>query len=188
MSQPPIDPSFGYQPNYQAPEAPRRPTSVTVLAINGIILGALGTICSPFALLPYFVQMGPPQPAIEAVKNDPSIFTYLVASTALGWVMAIVLLVSSIAALAMREWARKGMLAYAWVTLVTGLIGLVATFAWVNPKIAAAPNVDRATMLGQQIGAIVGGLIILIFPTFVLIFMNRPRVKDAFARADANLV
>src|SRR5688572_20360760 len=113
MSQPPFDQTIGYQ-SFEPPAPAKRPASVTTL---GIILAGLAVLCSPLALLPYFMQIGPPQPAIDVVKNDAALFGYMVGSVALGWVLGLVLLVCSIGALMMKEWARKGMLTYAWIAI-----------------------------------------------------------------------
>src|SRR5262245_34716176 len=118
MSDPQFDPALSYQSNFQPPQPPRRPASVTTLGIIGIILGGLAVLCSPFALLPYFIQMGPPNPIVDAVKNDAGLFGYMIGSIALGWVIGLVLLCSSIGALMLKEWARKGMLTYAWIAIV----------------------------------------------------------------------
>jgi hypothetical protein len=59
---------------------------------------------------------------------------------------------------------------------------------WFYPRMAAAPGMDSATMMSQRIAGGGGTLVGMIFPTFVLIFMNKPHVKAAFARGDADLV
>jgi hypothetical protein len=187
MSQPPFDPSVGYQPNYPASEPPRRPTSVTVLAIIGIILGVFSVICSPIGLIFYFVPIDPPNPLIEATRADPAWFGYTIGSTALGWVIGLLLLIGSIGSLMLKEWARKCMLAYAWIGLVMVPISYAVNLLWLNEKMRAATAGQPGAAISQMLGMILPALG-LILPIFILIFMSRPHVKDAFARADANLV
>lgn len=183
MSQPPFDPTNMYQPEYQQ-AVPKRPTSVTVLAIIGIILGSLSVLCSPMGLLPYFVQIGPPNPMIDSVKNDPALFGYMIGSIAVGWVIGLLLLVGSIGALLLKDWARKGLLTYAWIQIVLGVIGFIAMITWFNPRMTAAAGSNKAAALGGQIGGMIGAIIGLILPVLILVFMNRPHVKAAFTRSD----
>ena len=177
-----------YVPGYATPGVPvasPRPTSVTVLAIIGIILGGLGTLCSPFALMPFFMEMpGPKNPVIEAMKDDGTLMGWTVGSTVVGWLMAIVLLSASIAALKLKEWARKTLLVYAVTAFVTGVIGLVFTIAVMNPKMAAAMGNDpaaKSAMAVQTVSTLVGFVVGLILPSFLLFYMTRPHVKAAFA-------
>src|SRR5947208_2777359 len=88
-----------------------RPTSVTVMAILGIIFGGLG-LCSPFALIPYFMNFGPPNPFIDAVKNNTFLLDWTMFATLLTFVLAILLLTCSIGALGLKPWARPGLVWY----------------------------------------------------------------------------
>src|SRR5438874_8455628 len=93
MSQPPYGTIPYYTPAF--PQNPR-PTSLTVMAIVGIIVGVLGVVCSPLALVPYFVQIGPPNPVLDAIKNDRLIFNWMIGSVIAHWPIAVLLLASSI--------------------------------------------------------------------------------------------
>src|SRR5438128_7719791 len=99
MSQPPPQTISYYTPPLPVPNP--RPTSVTVVAILGIIFGAMAVICSPFAMIPYFMQFGPPNPAIDAIKNDRLIFNWMVGSLIVHWPVGVLLLASSIGALSL---------------------------------------------------------------------------------------
>ncbi len=62
-------------PDYAAPyvEMPgKRPTSVTVLAIIGLVLSSLVLLCSPISLVFLFVDLGMPNPAIDAARATRS--------------------------------------------------------------------------------------------------------------------
>ncbi len=178
----------GYVPGYATPGVPvasPRPTSVTVLAILGIIFGGFGTLCSPFALIPFFMEMpGPKNPVMEAMKDDGTLMGWTIGSTLLGWVMAIVLLSASIAALKLKEWARKTLAIYAVAAFVTGAISLVFTLAVMNPKMAEIIGNDpaaKSAMAMQTVFSLIGFAVGLIFPAFLLFYMTRPHVKAAFA-------
>src|SRR4051812_3812319 len=91
--QPPLPIAYAY------PEPSLRPTSVTVMAIIGIILGAMGFLCLPLSLIPYFMPMPVPNPVIDGVKNDSFLFGTMIAGIVMGWLLGALLLVGSIAAL-----------------------------------------------------------------------------------------
>src|SRR5690606_31733906 len=132
---PPIPP---YQPQYyhNAPTKPLRPASVTVLAIIGIILGALGSICTPFSILPYMIDFGVDDPAFRVMRSNSALSTYIIASTVLHCLVAITLLISGIGSLTLKPWARLGMLLYAWVSLILNVLGTILTIAWIAPAMA----------------------------------------------------
>jgi hypothetical protein len=180
-------------PNYQQPYPPMnpnpRPTSVLVLAIIGIIFGAFGTLCSPLALLPYVMNFNvpgaPPNPAFDTINNSPFLHSYMIVSVVVGWFMAILLLVCSIAALSLKPWARKGLLAWAGITIVTGIIGLFITVAFILPAMGQGNTPQaKGAAIGGMVGGIVGGVISLILPVLMLVFMTRPHVVAAFEQND----
>jgi hypothetical protein len=177
-----------YVPGYASPGmavASPRPTSVTVLAILGIIFGGFGTLCSPAALIPFFLDMpGPKNPVMEAMKSDGTLMAWTLGSTLVGWIMAIVLLSASIAALKLKEWARKTLAIYAVAAFVTGAINLVFTLTVMNPKMAEIIGNDpaaKSAMAMQTVFTLIGFAIGMIFPAFLLFYMTRPHVKAAFA-------
>ena len=81
MSEPTPTPSIPIEPVAQ------RPTSITTIAILGIIFGAFGFLCTPASLIPYFVTIPAPpgqasNPAtivLDTIKNDKLLF---------GWTFA----------------------------------------------------------------------------------------------------
>ena len=89
--------------------------------------------------------------------------------------------------IALIEWARKCMIAYAWIGLVMVPVTYAVNLLWLNEKMRAASAGQPGAAIGQMLGMIFPALG-LILPICILIFMTRPHVKDAFARADANLV
>ena len=54
-------------PDYAVPR--QRPTSVTVIAVLAILFGGLGLLCTPFSVLPYFSNLGGPNPVVEASRR-----------------------------------------------------------------------------------------------------------------------
>ena len=67
MTQPPT-----FYPQYPMPPAYNanvRPTSVTVLAVLGIIFGAMRTLCTPLGVVPLLISGGPPNAVIDTYKH-----------------------------------------------------------------------------------------------------------------------
>ena len=171
-------------PPFDAPLPPgTRPTSVTVIAIIGIIMSSLGLLCGPFALLPYMMTLpGPPNPAIDAIKESKPLLGWMIFSTVLTLFLNILLLASGIGALKLKRWARFGMNTYAWFAIAMAIVGTVVSFVWMIPAMTAKtsdPGV-RAGAIGGGVGGLIGGLLL---PIFILIFMNRPLARNAFEQA-----
>jgi hypothetical protein len=172
------------QPLGYAAAEPARPTSVTVLGIIGIILSALGLICTPAAMIPYFTDLAVQDPVMNTIKNDRALFATLIVQMVLAMLLAFVELAGSIGSLMLKPWARKTMVWWAWAAIALGVLGTIMTLAWIMPKVTRA-NPNPAAAWGGMIGGVVGGLVGLIFPIFVLIYFNRDYVKAAFERGSA---
>lgn len=183
----------GYQTPY-TPTAPVRPTSVTVLAIIGIVFGGLFLLCKPFGLLPLFMpKFGPPNPAMDVLRTDAILRYLTIAGVIVGVPVSILLLASSIGCLSLKPWARKGMLAYAAAAIVLSVLTFAAQVLWVIPKMQAVQrqqlsNVPNAALLAQMTGVPVSAaefVIRLIFPACLLYYLTRPGAKAAFANPPA---
>jgi hypothetical protein len=192
MSQYP-GPNYAPQvPGYQTPYTPRpspRPTSVTVLAIIGIVFGGLFVLCKPFGLLPLVMpNMGPPNPALDVLRTDGMLRALTIGGVLVGLPVSILLLASSIACLSLKSWARKGMLSYAVIAIVLSALTFVAQVIWVIPKMKAIQqqqmaNIPNAAFLAEMTGVPITAvefLIRLIFPACILFYFTRPHVKAAF--------
>jgi hypothetical protein len=168
--------------DYTVQMPPGRPTSVTVIAIIGIVLGGLGSLCMPFALIPYFVNLGMPNPVIDAIKNDDALFGWTIFSTVVSWALAILELTCSIGSLSLKEWARKGLLGWAVASLAMALVGTILNFLWLFPKMNALTGpAAPGAQIGQYVGMGVGVLLGVALPLVVLYFFTRPKVVAAFA-------
>ena len=183
----------GYYAPYGQPQVPLRPTAVTVLAIFGIIFGALGVLCKPVALAGMFV----PQPpgANPVVDMQRQMLGWNVASTVVGVAISILLLAGSIGSLNLKTWARPAMLAYAGLAVLMTLVNLVVTLVWIVPAMKqmqqqmpqqGAPASAAAIMQAAgTVGAVVGAALALIFPALLAYFYTRPNVKAAFGAPHA---
>ena len=184
-------------PNYQSHytrTAPLRPTSVTVLAIIGIVFGGLGLLCKPLSFAALFMPQPVPNPAVQMQKD---MMAFNVGNAAIGTLVSALLLASSIGCLSLKPWARKGMLTYAGLAIVLTIAGGIITMVWMLPKIqemqrqmmtqssgrgAPAPPPQMMSMIqsASTVGAVIAIVISLIFPACLIYFFTRPNVKSAF--------
>lgn len=179
-------------PGYQSPYTPTaspRPTSVTVLAIIGIVIGGLFVLCKPFGLLPLVMpNMGPPNPALDVLRTDATLKALTIAGVIVGLPVSILLLASSIACLSLKPWGRNGVLAYAAIAIVLSALTFVAQVVWVIPKMQAVQkqqmaNVPNAAFFAELTGVPITAVEFvfrLILPACLLYFFTRPHVKAAF--------
>jgi hypothetical protein len=221
MNPPPIppdpyaasDPAVGAAPyaSYYAPpeltgEAP--PTSVTVIAIIGIIVGSVGIVanlCGGSSMV--FVWALPaaafgPTGKRAFQLGDATLQGYYIASMALGLVLSIICLFGSIKCYTLKESGRKVLLGWAAARIAVAAIELIAGVAWVNPRnqqlmaqrfaqtpgAAGAAAMSSAMSTGfvrqtQAVTAVLGFVVLCIFPVCVLVFLNRPIARDAFTRS-----
>jgi hypothetical protein len=170
---------------YDMPFPPGRPTSVTVLAIIGIVIGGFFTLCTPFSLIFFFVNLGVPNPVLDAIKQDDAVFAWTLFSTVVQWGLGILLLTSSIGSLNLKEWARKGTLGWAVASLAISVVAMILNFLWVGPKmeaaVAAAGQGNKpGGWVGQVIGIAIGVLFGIVYPLVTLYVFTRPRAVAAF--------
>ncbi|UCC99457.1 MAG: DUF4339 domain-containing protein [Phycisphaerales bacterium] len=148
-----------------------RPVSVTVFGILNIVFGGLGLLCMPVGLIGIFA-MPNVMNATAAAK------AWMLASSAVGFLCTILLLAVGIGLLYLKAWARTWCLAYGWFAIVWGIIGMVVNFALIA---AGAHGYPRSALPGV-IGGIFGGLLGLIYPILLVVFMGKPNVKNACTR------
>ena len=163
-----------------------RPTSVTVVSVMGIVMGTLGLLCKPLSLVIFVVQMPVSDPVVDAMRADSFVRGWMLASVATGWVISLLLVLSAVGSLRLRDWGRTGMLAYAGLgllmTIVSQIVGLLA----VGP--ALEPAVRQATagkpMPWWHVGPVPSAIMMTIlgvwFPLLILYYFNRRPVREAF--------
>jgi hypothetical protein len=163
-----------------------RPTAATVFGILNIIFGALGLLCSPFALAgPMFQQPnlpnGQPNPMIE-IMNDPTYKTGITIFTVIGMAASGILLAAGIGLLKQRPWGRSLSIGYSVYALVMALVSLGFNYyALIGPLTKATENMQGPETTGMVIGAYAGALGGLcgglIYPILLWIFMSTEKVK-----------
>jgi hypothetical protein len=188
--QPPYSPSapqpLGYGQYY--PRYNPRPTSVTVVAILGIIFGGLRVLCTPIGLVPFFIPINAstPNPVLDAYRADPKMLAILIAQSAVIFVLGAWLVAGSIAALLLKSWGRRMLISYALAQVIVVFAGLVVHYTIVMPRLSAAlANAAGKAVVGLSLAStVVGAVLSLIIPTLLLVIMTRPHVAAAFESAN----
>lgn len=193
-------PQYGQTPygqpqplSYGQPATSGRPTSVTVIAIIGIILASLALLCGGGGLVINLIAAGgglPGQPKPSGTQTTYNVVTGLII---LVWGVA--LLLGCIGALRMSPWARKFLVTLSIVdiayVIVKNLIALLVVVpeqvrliqAQMAQQQAAPPQGFMQGMTAGTYGAVVlVAILSLIYPIATLIVMRKPDVVSAFER------
>ncbi len=139
-----------------------------VIGIISIILASLGLVFTPLNLA------NPAQK--EILERLPSWFsTYSTFSTLAGAVIMVLLLAAGILLFNRRPAGRTLHVAYALVTVVLGLIGLMVVLFG---DMSGLPDAMRILF---RVGAIVGWAFGMIYPVFLLVWFFRRKIRDQVA-------
>lgn len=184
-----------HTPEYAAPytEMPgRRPTSVTVLAIIGLVLASLFLLCMPISLVFMFIDLGVPNPAMDALKSDPFLRAYSIVGTVFMILLMLGVAFCCIGCFYLKPWARSVLVLLSWVTVAYVIAGQVVNFLWYMPKMEAALRnagaPSNAMWASGPIGAAIGVVLNLAYPVCVLYFFTRPQVRAAFDASETTTV
>ena len=173
---------------YAAPRENPRPTSVTVLAGIGIVLGSLGILCKAAgAMMQLMIKLPQPNPVMDVFRNDPAIRMFTIGATVTGTLLSILLLISSLGSLTLKPWARTGIIAYASLAVVMTFLGQAVGYFLVGPAVESAmrgsglPQPPGMAWMGPGVSLAIGLVLGLWYPTLILFYFTRPRAKEAFA-------
>jgi hypothetical protein len=147
-----------------------KPTSVIVFGILNIVFGIFGMLFSPLTIFALVISSGS-----EEITEGYEIFLLLM--NVVGFGFSIWLLILGIGLLAMKKWARRGSILYAWLGILLSVVEMAVNilariFGWVT-----VPESGVAEYIIGICISLVGGLI---YPVLLLIFMQTARVKQAF--------
>ena len=95
----------------------------------------------------------------------------------LGFIFNIILIVSGIGLLKQRNWGRTLSNVYAVVAILQAIGSLVLNLDFLPEALADMPGQENNP--AQAIGNICGGIIALIYPILLLIFLNKQEVREA---------
>ncbi len=156
-----------------------RPTCLTVLGIINIVFGVFGALCAPIGLISLKI------PGMEGLGSGFRMWT--IVSVIVGVIASAALILLGIGLLKLKSWARIGNMVYAWFAILWGLAGTALNMTLIMPAMQEGMGGAHAQVMGGMIGGMVfsaiGGIVGLIYPILLLVFMNRQEVRDAFDQA-----
>jgi hypothetical protein len=153
-----------------------KPTSVTVFGVLNCVFGGLGIVCTPFSLLGLFI--GDILPMGQAtMEMTPMYKAILVGSCVFGIAFSAWLLTLGIGLLKFKRWARRGSVVYAVIAITWSIAGFALNMVALKMGWIIIPEGG----LPGYIGGMCGGMVSVIYPILLLIFMSSARVKNAFA-------
>ncbi len=183
--QPPPQP-IGYA---MPPSRPARPTSVTVLAIIGIIfasLGLLSSICGGiFLLLSSTVDVSSELTGAQQAMYASTAWKVYEIFSYVAWLgISILLMYGSIASLSLKPAGRRAMLLYATLVIILAVLNVIMTLVLLGPTLkpflSSSDTAEAASAWTIIISGTISTLVGLIYPIFVLVYYRKPHVVAAF--------
>jgi hypothetical protein len=161
-----------------------RPTSVIVFGILNIVFSVWGLFGVLFTALVMAVGSAPGRfgPAVAAIQTHPVLHVWAIVFLPLGLMAAIVLFAAGIGLLLLKPWARVASIGYGIYAIIMAIAHVVLKVTIVMPLMAQTPPAGlggEIAAVAGTIGAVLGGLIRLIYPTLLIVFMSRQHVADA---------
>jgi hypothetical protein len=165
---------LGQNPVILPPQIIEKPTSITVFGVLNCVFGGLALVCTPCSLFGIVLsdKLAPGR-TMEMTTGYKSV---LVVSSILGIAFAAWLLALGIGLLTMKTWARRGSVIYsciaiAWSIASVALNIIAMSMQWITIPEGGLPGF---------IGGMCGGMVSVIYPILLLIFMQSAKVKQAF--------
>lgn len=180
--------------SYAPPPISPRPSSVTVVAIIGIVLGGSGTLCLGLSAItaPFVNTIQQP-----SMRQPTDLVAWNVIQSVIGFALSVVLLIASIAALSLRRWSRTALIWVSVADIFWQVLKATVGFAWALPKmksffaqVSANLPPGQNPFSGGGMGNLItlfGGIgiglsmfIAMIFPIVTMIIMRSKDVIAAF--------
>jgi hypothetical protein len=159
----------------------QRPIAVTVFSILNMgyaLWKFLGVLIGAVAARLNFGA----NPAMAALKNNPSYVLWNHISVAVAAVFGIILVASGIGMLLLQNWARILAMVYAVLDMI--FVGATAIFTQlvIAPAMTSQFHGPSAAFveMSVKVGFVFGLLFGLAYPVLLLVFMTRPNVVGAF--------
>jgi hypothetical protein len=123
---------------------------------------------------------------LDQMKQERIFWFWTLASTAVGLLLSFLLFVSALGARSLMPWARKGMILWAILAIVTSLIGVWMNEKYLYPMMAKTMALPpQALSISRATGACFGIVLGVGWPAIVLVYFSRKTVKQPFAEAAA---
>ena len=162
------------------------PVSATLFGVLNMVFGVMGEVFVVVGLIAMaLISAGiVPQPALPAVLDTPALKTLNLIGTFLNAVMSAVLIGAGVGLLRLRPWGRRLSNWWAAAALLQYSITLaVQVRVLVIPAVRSMDSMDlndpnEAALFFGAIGGVLGGCFSFLYPTILLIFMNRRSFRE----------
>jgi hypothetical protein len=165
----------------------QRPVAVSILGILNIVFGflALFGVFNTFGVLELQDAADESKnPIVKIMHEIPAYATLVKWTIPSGLLSCVLLFVAGIGLLRMGEWARKLSIAYGIYAILIAIAESVATFIFIfRPlftQVSHAGGSEGSPELAALIGAIMGGVYVLIYPVALIFYMTRREIAAAF--------
>ena len=153
--------------------------SLLIFGILNIGFGLLG-LAGPLIGLAFSHMKGPVNPAVEALKADPTYASLTKFNSTIGVVLAIALLAFGIGLLLMQNWARLGSIIYAIFAIVYAPVISMLMWPFTKRLIEQTPGISPGMAGGIAAITLGFGLVLgMGYPILLLIFMTRSKAIEA---------
>ena len=153
------------------PPAQARPTSVTVFGILNIIFGAMGLLAIPLGIIMMFVRP-------RTMNLSEGVRVWLMFSSVIGLARVVLLIVTGIGLLKLKRWARVWTFGYGLFAIGWQILGMIVVIIFISTGGYGYSSQQMPGIIGGSCGGIVG----LIYPILLVVFMRREDVIQAFKR------
>lgn len=159
----------------------QRPIAVTVFSILNMGYALLKFFGALMGAVVARLNFGA-NPAMAALKNNPSYLLWNHISVAVAAVFGIMLVASGVGMLRLENWARILAIIYSVLEMIFVVAGGIFTQLVIAPAMASQFHGPSAAFvqMGVKFGFVFGLLFGLAYPVLLLIFMTRPNVAEAF--------
>lgn len=171
-----------------------QPQVVKVFGILHLVFGAYGILVSLWTLFVIiagnpFLKFSGNTPDVQIqTQLEADMIGYTIVSTGLYMIVTALIMIAGVLLVKGRKNALKWSNYYAWTSIFTKIINIIATVFYILPmtkeimnEVAPAGGPLMGTMeIWMTVSMIVVSVVPLVYPVLTLILLNRPYVKTWF--------
>jgi amino acid transporter len=162
------------------------PTVVSIIGIIYASLGLFGTFCGLAFLfiLPSYADwlqsFGMSEQDVQAMETSMPPIGWTVLTSLVGLALIILLFVGALKLLRRQASGARLCALWSWIIIPWTIIATVITLVF--QLTAPAPSSGRGQQIAGAIGGVIGTVVGLAFPVFVVIWFSRPTIKSQVAQ------
>ncbi len=182
--------SAPFTPPTQAPPPPVRasvwPTVVGIIGIIYASLGLFGTFCGLaflFILLSYadwLESFGIPEQELQEMQASMSPVSWTVLASVVGLALVILLFVGAVRLLRRQASGARLCALWSWMIIPWSIIATAITLVFHFN--APVPSSGQGEQIGTAILTVIGAVVGLVFPVFMVIWFSRATIKSQVAQ------